>query len=150
PLVYRLLLAVGGAWAALRRPGWLLWIGAVYVGFTVFGLTVFDNPQYHLRVQSLPTSYAVLLAGGAAPGWMAAWRRRRRLGAALGVALLVLTAVGIVARWRGFVGELRDQQLEWAFLERHVPELPARGTLITAAEAGGHNLDAFPEFLLSR
>jgi hypothetical protein len=29
-----------------------------------------------------------------------------------------------------------------------VPELPAQGTLITAVETGGYNLDAFPEFLL--
>jgi hypothetical protein len=53
-----------------------------------------------------------------------------------------------VAGWGGFVGELKDQQLEWAFLERHVAELPSRGTLLTAVETGGHNLDAFPEFLL--
>ena len=31
-----------------------------------------------------------------------------------------------------------------------MPQLPAQGTLITAVEAGGHNLDAFPEFLLTR
>ena len=90
------------------------------------------------------------LGGGAVPVWMAAWRRHRGLGAVLGSALLVLSAIVVVARWRGFVGELKDQQLEWAFLERHVSELPARGTLITAVEAGGRNLDAFPEFLLTR
>jgi hypothetical protein len=64
--------------------------------------------------------------------------------------LLALSAVGVATGWRGFVAELKDQQLEWAFLERHVSELPAKGTLITAVEAGGHNLDAFPEFLLTR
>jgi hypothetical protein len=122
----------------------------VYVGFTVFALSIFDNPPYHLRVQDLPTSFLVLAAAGAVPVWMAAWRRRQQLGALLGVALLVLTAAAILARWRGFVGELKDQQLEWVFLERHVAELPAKGTLITAVEAGGQDLDAFPEFLLTR
>jgi hypothetical protein len=96
------------------------------------------------------TSYLVLLAGGAVPVWMAAWCRRPQLGTVLGIALLLLSAVGVIARWRGFVGELKDQQLEWAFLERHVSALPARGMLITAVEGGGHNLDAFPEFLLTR
>ena len=38
--------------------------------------------------------------------------------------------------------ELKDQQLEWAFLERHVAELPAQGTLIASVEAGGHHLDS--------
>ncbi len=150
PIIYPLMLVVGAAWAAIRRPGWLLWTVAVYVGFTVFALSIFDNPPYHLRVQNLPMSYLVLLAPGAVPAWMAAWRRHRQLGAALGIAFLVVSAIAVVARWRGFVGELKDQQLEWAFLERHVPELPARGTLITSIEAGGHHLDAFPEFLLTR
>jgi hypothetical protein len=150
PVIYPIMLAVGAAWAAIRRPGWLLWIVAVYVGFTVFSTSLFDNPPYQLRVQNLPTSYLVLLAAGAVPVWMAAWRRRPQVGAVLGFTLLVLSAIGVVTRWRGFVGELKDQQLEWAFLERHVPELPAEGTLITAVEAGGRNMDAFPEFLLRR
>jgi hypothetical protein len=150
PLLHRLMLVAGAAWAAIRRPGWLLWTVAVYVGFTVFGLSLFGNPQYQLRVQSLPTSYLVLLGAGAVPVWTAAWRRRPQAGAVIGVTLLVLSAVGVVARSRGFIGELKDQQLEWAFLERHVSELPAQGTLITAVEWGGHKLDAFPDFLLAR
>jgi hypothetical protein len=149
PVVYPVMLAVGAAWSAIRRPGWLLWLVAVYVGFTLFAMTIFNNPAYRLRAQNLPTSYLVLLAGGAVPVWMAAWRRHRQLGAVLGVALIVLSAVGVVVRWRGFVGELKDQQLEWSFLERHVSDLPAKGTLITAVETGGQNLDAFPEFLLT-
>lgn len=148
PIVYPLMVAVGAAWAAVRRPGWLLWTLAVYVGFTVFAVSLFDNPPYRLRSQILPTSYLVLLAAGVGSAWMAVWHRHRRPGALLGIALLVLSAVGVVARWRGFVGELRDQQLEWAFLERSVSELPEQGTLIAAVETGGHNLDAFPEFLL--
>ncbi|MCC6847413.1 MAG: glycosyltransferase family 39 protein [Deltaproteobacteria bacterium] len=150
PVVYPLTIAAGAAWYAMRRPGWLLWIVSVYVGFTALGLSIFDNPQYHLRTQSLPTSYLVLLGAGVAPLWMAAWRTRRRLGAVVGIAFVVGSAIGVVARWRGFVGELKDQQLEWAFLERQVPQLPPQGTLLTAVEAGGHNLDAFPEFLLAR
>jgi hypothetical protein len=141
------MIVAGAAWSAMHRPGWLLWIVAVYVGFTLFSTSIFDTPPYQLRVQNLPTSYLVLLAAGAVPVWMAAWRRRPQLGAVLGITLLVLSAIGVVTRWRGFVGELKDQQLEWAFLERHVPELPAAGTLITAVEAGGRNMDAFPEFL---
>jgi hypothetical protein len=150
PIVYPLLIAVGGAWAAVRRPGWLLWIACVYVGFTMFAQSVFDNAPWRLRSQTLPNSYLLLLAGGAASVWMAAWRRHRQLGAVLGATVLVASAVGIVAGWNGFVRELKDQQLEWAFLERHVPELPAQGTLLTAVETGGYNLDAFPEFLLRR
>jgi hypothetical protein len=150
PIVYPLLIVAGAAWAAVRRPGWLLWIICVYVGFTVFAQSVFDNAPWRLRSQTLPNSYLVLLAGGAASAWMTAWRRHRQLGAVLGTTLLVVSAIGIVARWHGFVGELKDQQLEWAFLERHVPALPAQGTLLTAVETGGYNLDAFPEFLLSR
>ncbi len=150
PIVYPLLIAVGAVWAAMHRPGWLLWIVCVYVGFTVFAQSVFDNPPWRLRSQTLPNSYLILLAGGAASVWMGAWDRHRRLGAVLGVALLVVSSVAIVSGWHAFVGELKDQQLEWAFLERHVPELPAQGTLLTAVETGGYNLDAFPEFLLRR
>jgi hypothetical protein len=149
PIVYLPMLIVGGAWAAIRRPGWLLWIVAVYLGFTVFALSIFDNPQFNLREQILPTSYLVLLGAGVVPVWMSVWRRHHQMAARLGIALLALSAVGVVARWRGFVGELKDQQLEWAFLERHVSGLPAQGTLITAVDTGGHNLDAFPEFLLT-
>jgi hypothetical protein len=150
PVIYPVMLLAGAAWAAVRRPGWFLWIVAVYVGFTAFSASVFNNEIFRLRSQTLPTSYLVLLAAGAASVWLAAWRRHRQLGGMLGVVLLVLSAIWVVAGWRGFVGELKDQQLEWAFLERHVAELPARGTLLTAVETGGFNLDAFPEFLLRR
>lgn len=150
PIVYLPLIVTGAAWAATRRPGWLLWIAGTYVAFTVFSGSIFDNAPYRLRTQNLPMSYLVLLAAGSASVWAAVWRRSRRTGAVVGIALLALIGVAVVAGWRGFVGELKDQQLEWAFLERHVPQLPARGTLITAIEAGGHNLDVFPEFLLMR
>jgi hypothetical protein len=148
PTIYPLLFLAGAAWAAVRRPGWLLWSVSVYVGFTMFSHVLFDNALYRLRSQTLPTTYAILLAAGAVSVWMGAWRRHRRLGAVLGITLLLLSAGRIVAGWRGFVGELKDQQLEWAFLERHVPELPAQATLLTAVDTGGFNLDAFPEFLL--
>lgn len=150
PVVYQLMIVAGAVWSAIHRPGWLLWIVAVYVGFTLFALSIFDNPPYHLRAQNLPTSYLVLLGAGAVPVWMAAWRSHRQVGAVIGIALLVLSAVGVVVRWTGFVGELKDQQLEWAFLERHVSELPMEGTLLTAVERGPHALDPFPEFLLTR
>ena len=150
PILYPLMTIAGAAWAALRRPGWLLWIVAVYVGYTVFALSIFDNPPWHLRAQNLPTSFLVLLAAGAVPVWMRLWGTRRRAGAIVGAGLLAACAVAMVIAWRGFVGELKDQQLEWAFLERSVPQLPEQATLVAAIEAGGHNLDAFPEFLLKR
>src|SRR5439155_145932 len=84
--IYPLMLVAGAAWAAIRRPGWLVWTVGVYVGFTVFTLSIFDNPQYNLRAQSLPTSYLVLLGAGAVPVWMAAWRRHRQRAAVLGIA----------------------------------------------------------------
>ena len=148
PLAYRLLIAVGAVWAALRRPGWLLWAAAVYLGYTLFALSIFDNPPYHLRSQILPTSFALLVAAGAASLWMALWGPRRRAALAVGAGMLAVLAAWVVIAWRPFVAELRDQQLEWAFLERSVPRLPEQGTLLAAVEPGGHNLDAFPEFLL--
>ena len=64
PLLYRVVVVVGAICAALRRPGWLLWVGAVYVGYTVFALSIFDNAPYHLRSQILPTATrADLLTG---------------------------------------------------------------------------------------
>lgn len=150
PILYPLLIVVGAGWASMRRRGWLLWIVAVYVGFTLFSISMFDNPPWRLRSQNLPMSYLVLLAAGVVPVWRAAWRRHARIGDVTGVALLALSALAVVAGWRGFVAELKDQQLEWAFLERRVPELPADATLLTAVDTGGSNLDAFPEFLLAR
>ena len=150
PKIHRWMILVGAVWATLRRPGWLLWLAGVYVGFTIFSLSIFDNPPYHLRAQGLPGSYLVLLGAGAVPVWMAAWRSNRRLGTAIGVAALVSMGIVVVVGWRNFVTALADQQLEWAFLEQHVAEIPASGTLMTAVEAGGHNLDVFPEFLLTK
>ena len=150
PVLYQVMIAAGAAWWAIHRRGWLLWIVAVYVGFTVFTLSIFDNPPWRLRAQNLPMSYLVLLGAGVVPLWTAAWRSHRERGAVVGTGLLVLAAVGVVAGWSGFVGALKDQQLEWAFLERHVSQLPPQGTLLTAVDAGGHNLDAFPEFLLAQ
>lgn len=150
PLAYRVLVGVGAAWAALYRPGWLVWAAAVYVGYTLFAISLFDNPPYRLRAQILPTAFLLLLAAGAASGWLAAWGARRRAAYLTGAGALALLAVWTVSSWRGFIGELFDQQLEWAFLERSVPQLPDRGTLLAAIEQGGSNLDAFPELLLQR
>jgi hypothetical protein len=150
PWIYRALLIIGVAWSALRRPGWLVWVAAVYVFYSMFPLSIGDNLPYHLRSQILPTSLVVLIAAGAASVWMHLWRSRPRAGAVAGAALLAASAVVIVADWRGFIGQLKDQQLEWLFLEHNVASLPAKATLVAAVETGGRNLDAFPEFLLTR
>jgi hypothetical protein len=150
PAVYWLLLAAGAAWTAWRMPGVLLWVCAVCGGYTLFAMSLFDNPPYRLRSQILPSALAMLVAGGAASLWVRVWGRRRRL--ALqggGLALAGLAALTVVG-WRGFVGELRDQQLEFAFLTRAVPLLPERATLVAATQGGGRNLDVFPDFLLRR
>jgi hypothetical protein len=150
PPVYWLLLLVGAAWSALRKPGLLLWVLLVFVGYTLFSLSVFDNPPYNVRSQLLPTCFVVLIAAGAASLWMERWGIRRRPALQAGAVALAALSVGVVVGSRGFVTELRDQQLEWAFLERTVPRLPERVTLVAPREVGGHNLDAFPEFLLRR
>lgn len=150
PATYWLLLAAGAGWCLWRAPGVLLWVSAVCAGTTLFALSIFDNPPYRLRSQILPSALAMLVAGGAAPLWLALWGRRQRLARALGSVALGAVAVLIVVGWRGFVGELRDQQLEFAFLARTVPQLPERATLLAATAGGGRNIDVFPDFLLRR
>jgi hypothetical protein len=150
PAIYWVLLAVGLAWGVRRKPGVHAWVVLVFVGYTLFSLSIFDNPPYNLRSQILPTSFVVLIAAGVAPVWMALWGRYRRLALGIGACTLVGLGAAVVVTRKGFVTELRDQQLEWAFLERTVPRLPERATLLSAVEIGGRNLDAFPELLLQR
>jgi hypothetical protein len=150
PAVYWALLAVGLAWGAWRKPGVHLWVILVFFGYTFFSLSLFDNPPYDVRSQLLPASFVVLIAAGAASVWMELWGSDRRRALALGACTLAGLGAAVVATSRGFVTELRDQQLEWAFLERTVPRLPERATLVSAVEIGGRNLDAFPAFLLTR
>jgi hypothetical protein len=148
PPLYWLFGLLGLAFDGRRRPGYYLWVLLVFVGFTLFSLSLFDNPPYNLRSQTLPNAYLVLIAAGAASLWMAIWGARQGLARSLGVCLLAVVAATIVVRARGFVTELRDQQLEWRFLERTVALLPGEATLLAAVNIGGRNLDAFPEFLL--
>jgi len=148
PVIYWLLILAGLVWGLRSRPGLYLWVIAVFFGYTLFSLSVFDNALYNLRSQLLPTSFVVLIAGGAASLWMELWGHRRRWALAIGACTLVGLGAAVVARSQSFVTELRDQQLEWAFLEHTVPNLPDRGTLLSAVEVGGNNLDAFPELLL--
>lgn len=150
PLVFRLLLIAGVIWGAWRAPGLIAWITLVFVGYTVTALSLFDNPPYNLRSQLLPTTLTVIVMAGAAPLWMACWGPRRRQAVVVGALVLVALAVTVVISARGFVTELRDQQLEWAFIERTVPQLPQRATLLTVVEIGGINSDAFPQILLTR
>lgn len=150
PAVYWVLFGLGLLWGARQRPGFHIWLVMVFLGYTVLSLSLFDNPPYNLRSQLLPTSLLVLVAAGTGPLWMQLWGSRRRLATGVGAGALVGLGVGVLVGWKPFVTELRDQQLEWAFLERTVPHLPREGTLLTAVDMGGRNLDAFPEFLLRR
>ncbi len=150
PAVYWVLLVVGLVWGARHKPGLHLWVILVFFGYTLFALSLFDSPPYNLRSQLLPASLVVLVAAGAASVWMELWGPYRRLALGIGACALTALGVGVVITSRGFVTELRDQQLEWAFLEHTVPRLPQRLTLLSPMGAGLRNLDAFPEFLLWR
>ena len=150
PSVYLVLAAIGVGWGALRRPGVVLWVVLVFCGFTLFSYSLFSNPVFDLRSQLLPTSFVVIVAAGAAPVWMGLWGSRWRMALVSGACALAALGALIVLSAKPFITELRDQQLEWAFLERTVPRLPQRAALLSATEIGGRKLDAFPLFLLSR
>jgi hypothetical protein len=150
PSIYLAIIAAGLLATLAVKPGYALWSIAVYGGFTLFSLSLFDNPPYNVRSQLLPTSFLAVAGAGIASVWMALWNRRRDLGAAVGAGALVLFSVVIVVQSRPFVTALADQQLEWQFLERAVPQLPDSATLLAVVEVGGRNLDAFPDFLLRR
>jgi hypothetical protein len=149
PTVYVALLAAGALWTAVRRPSLLLWVAGVYVAYTLFALSMFDNPPYNLRSQVLPTGVTALLAAGVAPLGVRLWGGRPAAPLAGAVALAGVAAIEVAAG-RAFITELRDQQLQWAFLERTVPTLPDRGRLLAPVDAGGHRLDTFPDLLLRR
>src|SRR6185295_10138669 len=117
-------------------------------------LSIFSNVPYNLRSQLLPEILMVLAAAGVVPAWIGLAQHfppmaRRTAGVAGALALVALGLVAI-ADGRSFVTSLGDQQLEWAMLERTVPQLPPHGTLLSAVDTGGRNLDAFPQFLLAR
>jgi len=147
PAPYWVLLGAGTLWALRRSPGLILWTAAVVIGYCGFSLASGDNPPYDIRSQLLPNSLTALLAAGAAPLWMALWGSKRSGAIGVGSALLVAVAIGMVAPSRGFITGIGDQQLEWHFLERAVPNLPDHATLLTST-AIGDDLDAFPEVLL--
>lgn len=147
PPIYWLVLAAGAAWSLRHARGLMLWAGLIYGGYTLTALSLFDNPPYNLRSQILPSSLLLLVGGATASMWTALTGGRRRT-LRWGAGALAAFAALVLLSARGFVRELRDQQLEWAFLERTVPRLPQRATLLTAVEFGGNNLNAFPRFLL--
>jgi len=148
PWVCLPLLVLGAAWALRHKPGLLVWSALVYAGYTLFSLSLFSNPPYNVRSQLLPTTFLMLVAGGVASLWTDLWGRRRRWAFGLGAPLLLVLAAGIALQGKAFITELRDQQLEWAFLRANVPALPAQGRLLAAVDIGGRNLNAFPDYLL--
>lgn len=148
PWVYLPLLGCGAVWTLWRSPGLLVWSALVYAGYTLFSLSLFSNPPYNVRSQLLPTTFLMLVAGGVGSLWTDLWGRRRRWAVGLGAPLLLALAAAIAMQGHVFITELRDQQLEWAFLRANVPDLPAQGRLLAAVDIGGRNLDAFPEYLL--
>ncbi|MGH7789376.1 MAG: hypothetical protein ACRERC_21070 [Candidatus Binatia bacterium] len=149
PAPYWILLAVGLAWGLWTTPGLILWLVAVFAAWVSLSLAMGTNAVFNLRTQLLPMTVVVLIAAGVAPLWMRLWRRQPWIGVATGLGLLAALAAGVVWGWRGFVVERRDQQLEWAFLERTVPRLPDRAVLLASIESGRH-VDVFPQFLLRR
>lgn len=150
PPHYRALLAAGFVCGLLSRPGWALWPVAVFFGYALFSLSLFDNGPYNVRTQLLPNSFLMLAGAGVAVPWLALWKRWRGAAAALAAVAVVVFGAATLHGHRPFVTRLGDQQLEWAFLERTVPRLPDEGTLLAVVEVGGRNLDAFPEYLLRR
>lgn len=149
PAPYWILLAVGLAWGLWATPGLILWCAAVFAAWVSLSLAMGTNAIFSLRSQLLPTTVVVLIAAGVAPLWMRLWRRHQWIGVATGLGILAALAAHVLWGWRGFVVELRDQQLEWAFLDRTVPRLPDRGVLLASIESGRH-IGVFPQFLLRR
>ena len=149
PPLYWIALTLGGLWLLVRKPGVLLWATATCLGLCAFSLASGDNPPYNVRSQFLPNAFTILVAAGVAPLWMALAGPLGRLRARVGFAFLVLAAVVMVGKSRGFITAVGDQQQEWEFLQRAVSRLPERGRLLTNT-AVGRNLDAFPELLLHR
>jgi len=146
PAVYQLMLAIGAVWTLRYRPGLLAWVALLFAGYTLSSLSLFDNPPYNLRAQLLPDSFTVLIAAGAICA-VGDWLRAPPRAVAL---LSAAVTASILFSSYGFVRELRDQQLQFAFLDRTIPDLPERGTLLAAIDVGGRRLDAFPTFLLDR
>ncbi len=149
PPLYMALVAIGLVWGVWRQPRYYTWLVLAFLAMTLFSQSLFNNPIYNVRSQVLPTSFTVLLAAGAASAWLDLWPQRRRLGLILGAVLWLGVSGAMWVGSRGFVHEMRDQQLEWAFLQRTVPILPQRANLLTAVEVGGHKINGFPQFLLT-
>ncbi len=150
PPLFWCVAALGAAWTAWKRPGAAAWLLAIVFGLPLFLLSFFDNWPSNVRLQLLANVFIVPLAAGVADAWMRGLVRWPRAAAAGGVAALAAVALGMLLPYTGFVTELRDQQLEWSFLDRTVPKLPAAGRMLAPLGIGGRDLDTFPTFLLER
>lgn len=161
PRIYIMLSLLGLGFGLRHQRGFHLWVLFAFLFHTLITLSIFNNVPYGLRSQLLPTCCALLLAGGVAPLWREVWQRLLRsggkqaalaesgLGMVCGAAILAAIGIGVLTQAQPFLVELGDQQLEWEYLRRSVPRLPARGKLLSAAEAGGSNVAAFPLLLLT-
>lgn len=142
-------IAAGAAWTLWQRPGVVVWSALTFFGYTMFSLSLYSNRPYNLRTQILPVALLLIPAAGIAPLWQAMLGAGRVATLAGSILLTGITAAGVVERL-GFIGELKDQQLEWAFLRDNIDRLPDSGRLLAAVDIGGRNLNAFPGYLLRR
>jgi hypothetical protein len=143
PRALLVLLAFGAAWG-LRGPartyGWLLALAAAYV---LIPLSGFNNVPCIYRTQMFSVAL-VAVAAASAPFLVEGRSRRRWVLPAAVAATAFIFVHGLLVRVP-FVRGLGDQQQEFAFQEKTVPDLPAEVQLISATF-----LDAFPTFLAER
>ncbi len=150
PQSYLYLIGIGLIAGIRVNFGYALWCVLTFGIYTLFSLSLFDNPPYNVRSQLLPTAFTIFLAAGVASIWMGLWQQRRVAASITGGVLLSVLCIHTLLGSKAWITELADQQLEWAFLERTVPTLPPQATLLAVTEVGGRSLDAFPELLLRR
>ena len=141
------MLAAGALWGLVRAPRPTLWALATSQGLVVVYWSFFGSTPFIQRAQLPVMPLLLLVASGAAELVVGL---APRVSVAPHLLAGALAAAGLFAR-RGFVRELFDQQLEWAFLRDETAALRGRARQLWAVtRVGGRNIDAFPTFLLAR